>query len=67
MNGSISRKPKQDERQREHHLLDDGEVLQAQRHGPRLAPIREIASASDRMAGYATLAGLGSRLPSQMK
>ena len=38
------RKPDHDERQCEHHLLDDGEVLQAQSHGFRLTSMRESAS-----------------------
>ena len=57
-------KSEQDQRQREHHLLDDGEVLQAQSMASRLASIGTFEAPG---RGYAALTELGSRLPSQMK
>ncbi len=64
--GIDDEKPEKDDRQREHDLLDDGEVLQARKHG--------LSSRQDRavlrrqcQAGQVAVAEPASRLPSQMK
>ena len=64
--GIDDEKPEKDDRQREHDLLDDGEVLQARKHG--------LSSSQDRavlrrqcQAGQMAVTEPASRLPSQMK